>query len=82
MKSMTNGARSTRSARVRRERDERIHPSRLLSSAMRSRKGQRYSPPRASAMPPVMPLHPDDDRAEAGPRVEPGVDERQLGRAV
>jgi len=29
-----------------------------------------------------MPLHPDDDRAEAGPRVEPGVDERQLGRAV
>jgi len=29
-----------------------------------------------------MPLHPDDDRAEAGPRVEPGVDARQLGRAV
>src|SRR5947208_2962048 len=41
----TNGASSIRSARARRERDERIHPSRLLSSASRSRKDQRYSPP-------------------------------------
>src|SRR3989475_8392384 len=38
----TNGIRS---ARARRERDERIHPSRLLSSASCSRKDQRYSPP-------------------------------------
>src|SRR5438876_113899 len=59
---MTNGASSTRSARVRRERDERIHPSRLLSSAIRSRKGQRYSPPQGSAMPPAV-LHPNDDVA-------------------
>src|SRR2546426_3919145 len=78
----TNGASSTRSARVRRERDERIHPSRLLSSAIRSRKGQRYSPPQGSAMPPAV-LHPNDDRAEAGPVVEPGVEHDELlGAAV
>src|SRR5438034_10959254 len=27
-----------------------------------------------------VPPHPDDDRTEAGPGVEPGVDDRELGR--
>jgi len=39
--------------------------------------------PRGSAMPPAVPLHPDDDRAEAGPGVEPGVEHDELlGAAV
>src|SRR5207244_13306028 len=38
--------------------------------------------PRGSAMPPAV-LHPDDDRAEAGPGVEPGVEHDELlGAAV
>src|SRR5437899_12716261 len=39
--------------------------------------------PRGSAMPPAVPLHPDDDRAEAGPSVESGVEHDELlGAAV
>ena len=34
-------------------------------------------------MPPAVPLHPDDNRAEAGPGVEPGVEHDELlGAAV